>query len=213
MEETLRKLQDATYAGNMVEAECLAREALSCGMDPLKVIEEGMKPGLLRIGDDFEAGVLFLPELISAGDAALAVGDIIEEVLADAKEIIQYKGTFAIGTVKGDVHTIGKSIVATMMRVNGFKVMDLGVDVSPEEFLEVADQVEAIGLSCLISLSTRSMEETIMKVKSKYPDVVIIIGGAALDPARAKSFGVLYGADAASAPRIVEENLERRKRL
>jgi 5-methyltetrahydrofolate--homocysteine methyltransferase len=210
MEGILKKLQDAMYAGNKIEVERLAREALSGGIEPLKVLEEGMRPGLSRVGDAFEAGDLFLPELVGAGDAALAVSNIIEEALGEGEEIPR-KGTIAVGTVKGDIHSIGKGMVITMMRVNGFKVIDLGVDVSPEEFLEVADKVEAIGLSSLISLSTKSMEETIKKVSSKYPDVVIIIGGAAVDPALAKAFGVLYGADAASAPRIVEENLKQRE--
>lgn len=209
MEEILKKLQDSMYEGNKVESERLAREALSSGIEPLKVIEEGMKPGLTRVGDAFETGDLFLPELVGAGDASLAVSNIIEEALGKGQEI-PHKGTFAIGTVKGDIHTIGKGLVTTMMRANGFKVIDLGVDVSPEEFLEVADKVEAIGLSSLLSLSTKSMEETIKRVSPKYPDVVIIIGGAAVDPALAKAFGVLYGADAASAPGIVEENLRRR---
>lgn len=210
MEGILKKLQDAMYAGNKIEVVRLAREALSGGIEPLKVLDEGMRPGLSRVGDAFEAGDVFLPELVGAGDAALAVSNIIEEALGEGEEIPR-KGTIAVGTVKGDIHTIGKGMVITMMRVNGFKVMDLGVDVSPEEFLEVADKVEAIGLSSLISLSTRNMEETIKKVSSKYPNVVIIIGGAAVDPALAKAFGVLYGADAASAPGIVEENLQRRE--
>ncbi len=209
MEGILKKLQDAMYAGNKIEVERLAREALSGGVEPLKVLDEGMRPGLSRVGDAFEAGDLFLPELVGAGDAALAVSNIIEEALGEGEEIPR-KGTIAVGTVKGDIHSIGKGMVTTMMRVNGFKVIDLGVDVSPEEFLEVADKVEAIGLSSLISLSTKSMGETIKRVSAKYPDVVIIIGGAAVDPALAKAFGVLYGADAASAPGIVEENLKRR---
>ena len=210
MEGILKKLQDAMYAGNKIEVERLAREALSGGIEPLKVLEEGMRPGLSRVGDAFEAGDLFLPELVGAGDAALVVSNVIEEALGEGEEIPR-KGTIAVGTVKGDIHSIGKGMVITMMRVNGFKVIDLGVDVSPEEFLEVADKVEAIGLSSLISLSTKSMEETIKKVSPKYPDVVIIIGGAAADPELAKAFGVLYGPDAASAPKIVEENLRKRR--
>lgn len=211
MEETLKKLQDSIYEGDRVESEKLAQGALSSGIEPLKVIEEGMKPGLARVGDAYETGELFLPELVGAGDAAVAVGNIVEEALGAGEEV-PTKGTFAIGTVKGDIHSIGQSIVSTMMKVNGFKVIDLGVDVSPEEFLEVANNgVDAIGLSALLSLSTRSMKETIEKVSAKYPDVVIIIGGATADPALAKAFGVLFGPDAASAPRILEENLKQRR--
>ena len=210
MEEILKKLQDSIYEGNKVESEKLAQEALSGGIEPLKVINEGMKPGLTRVGDAYETGELFLPELVGAGDAALAVSNVVEGTLSAGKEV-PTKGTVAIGTVKGDIHSIGKNLVITMMKVNGFKLIDLGVDVSPEEFLEVADKVEAMGLSGLLTLSTKSMEETIKRVLARYPDVIIIIGGAAVDSALAEAFGVLYGPDAASAPKMIEENLKQRR--
>lgn len=206
MEEILKKIQDAMYKGDKVEVERLTQEALSARLDPLKIIEEGMRPGLIRVGEAFEVGELFLPELVGAGDAALAVSDLVIEALGEGEEI-PCKGRIAIGTVKGDIHSIGKGMVSTMMRVNGFEVIDLGVDVSPEEFSQVADQVDAVGLSSLISLSTKNMEETIKQLKAKYSNIIIIIGGAAVDPALAKAFDVLYGADAASAPRIVAEQL------
>lgn len=209
MEEILKKLQDSIYEGDQIESEKLAQEVLSSGIEPLRIIEEGMNPSLAHVGNDFEAGELFLPELVCAGNAALAVSNVVERAVGAEKEI-PTKGTIAIGTVKGDIHTIGKNLVCTMMKVNGFKVIDLGADVSPEEFLGVADKVGAIGLSGLLSLSTRSMEETIKKVSAKYPDVTIMIGGAAADPALAESFGVLYGPDAASASRILGENLNER---
>lgn len=208
MEDILKRLQDALYEGRKNDAERLTREALSDGIEPLKVIEEGLRAGLSRVGEDFEVGDFFLPELVSAGEAALGISNIVEEALGEGKANPD-KGTFAIGSAKGDIHTIGKSMVTTMMRVNGFKVIDLGVDVSPEEFLEVADKVDAIGISSLISISTRSMEETIKKLSQNYPEVVVIIGGAAVNPVLAKTFGVLYGADATSAPKIVEEKLTR----
>ena len=209
MEELLKKIQAAMYTGNKTKVEKMAREALSAGIDPLKIIEEGMRPGLSRVGNAFDVGELFLPELVGAGEAALAVSDLVVEALGEGEEIPR-KGTIAMGTVKGDIHTIGKSMVTTMMRVDGFDVIDLGVDVSPEEFLAVAHKVEAIGLSSLISLSTKYMEETIRKVSDEYPNVTIIIGGAAVDNELASAFGVLYGADAASAPGIVEEKLNKR---
>jgi 5-methyltetrahydrofolate--homocysteine methyltransferase len=209
MEETIRELQNALYAGDKAKAAKITKQALAGGMAPLKLIEEGMRPGLTRVGEAFELGELFLPELVGAGDAALAVSDLIADALEEGEEI-PLVGTVAVGTVKGDIHSIGKGMVTTMMRVNGFDVIDLGVDVSPEEFLAVASQVDAIGLSSLISLSTKSMEETIRQLKAKSNDTVIIIGGAAVDPTLAKTFGVLYGADAASAPSIVAENINKR---
>ena len=210
MMNILLKLQDALYEGRKNDVEMLTREALLGGIDPLMIIEDGLRAGLSRVGDDYEVGEIFLPELVSAGEAALGISKLVEEVLGEGKAHLK-KGTFAIGSAKGDIHSIGKSMVTTMMRVNGFNVIDLGVDVSPGEFLEVADKVDAVGISSLISISTRSMEETIQKLSKYYPEVVVIIGGAAVDPALAKAFGVLYGADAASTPRIVEEKLSERK--
>jgi len=210
IKEILGKLQDSIYAGNIVESEKLAQDALSSGVEPLKVIEEGMRPGLARVGDNFKAGELFLPELVCAGDAALAVGNLVERALSAGEEM-PTKGIFAIGTVKGDVHSIGKSLVCTMMKLNGFKVIDLGVDVSFEKFLEAASNVDAIGLSGVLTPSLSNMEETINEVLAKYTDMIIIIGGAAVTPELAKTFGVLYGADAASAPEIVEGNLKHRR--
>lgn len=211
MTEILKKLEDSIYEFDKVESEKLTREAISIGIEPLKIIEEGMKPGLARVGSAFEDGEFFLPELIGAGEAAAAVGIVIDEMLGTGAPVA-IKGTCAIGTVKGDIHCIGKNIVITMMRASGFRVLDLGIDVSPEDFLEAAAKVDAIGLSGLLSLATKSMEETIEKVLAKYPDTVIIIGGAAVDPALAEAFGVLFGPDAASAPKIVEAELDRRRK-
>jgi 5-methyltetrahydrofolate--homocysteine methyltransferase len=210
MEEMLKKLQDSIYEGDKASAEKLAQEVLASGIKPLKVLDEGMRPALARVGHDYENGTLYLPDLIGAGDAALAVGNVIEGALSAGEEIPR-KGTCAIGTVKGDIHSIGKNLVSVMMKVNGFEVIDLGIDVSTERFLEVANKVDVIGLSSLLTLSMKAMEETIKQVLAKYPDLVIIIGGAAADPVLAEAFGVLYGPDAASAPIIVEETLKQRR--
>jgi len=206
MEDILQSLQNAIFDGNKSNSESLARQALSSGIPPLKIISHGLQPSLARIGDAFESNEIFLPELVCSGEASLTVSNVVEQALSSGEKI-PTKGSIAIGTVKGDIHSIGKSLVTTMMKVNGFKVLDLGVDVSPEEFLDAAGDVQAVGLSGLLSLSTRAMEETIKQVSAKFPNVLIIIGGAAVDPALAKAFGVLYGTDAASAPRIVEANL------
>ena len=207
MEDILQSLQNAIFDGNKSNSESLTRQALSSGIPPLKIISDGLQPSLLRIGDAFESNEIFLPELVCSGEASLTVSNVVEQALSSGEKI-PTKGSIAIGTVKGDIHSIGKSLVTTMMKVNGFKVLDLGVDVSPEEFLDAAGDVQAVGLSGLLSLSTRAMEETIKQVSAKFPNVLIIIGGAAVDPALAKAFGVLYGPDAASAPRIVEANLK-----
>ena len=208
MEDVFKKIETAIYACNKAEAERLTRDAISSGIEPLRIIEEGMKPGIQKVGDDFENEILFLPELVGAGETAVVVTDIVEEALTGSSNV-PVKGTFAIGTVKGDIHSIGKNLASTMMKVSGFKVTDLGVDVSPEEFMEAAESADAIGLSGLLTLSLRFMEETAKQIAAKFPEKVIIIGGAATDPALADTFGVFYGPDAASAPKIVEKHMKK----
>ena len=137
MEELLKKIQAAMYTGNKTKVEKMAREALSAGIDPLKIIEEGMRPGLSRVGNAFDVGELFLPELVGAGEAALAVSDLVVEALGEGEEIPR-KGTIAMGTVKGDVHDIGKNLVKLML----LKLATLSTKVefefvlNPSEFFE-----------------------------------------------------------------------------
>jgi 5-methyltetrahydrofolate--homocysteine methyltransferase len=173
-------------------------------VNPLDIIEKGLRPSLDYLGKEFEEYRVALPELVVAGDIATEMGRLVEEALLEGQEI-PMKGSIAIGTVKGDIHSIGKNIVGVMMKAYGFKVIDLGADVSPEEFMEVASEVDALGLSGLLTLATRSMKETVAKVVEKYPEKIIIAGGAAMDTDLADRIGVHYGPDAASGVRILEK--------
>ena len=204
MEKILTELRGVIYDGDDEKANELARQALDQGIDPMRLINEAMKPALDKVGEAYDAGEFALPEIVCCGDAALAVGDLVDKALGAGKGMVT-KGTFAVGTVKGDIHSIGKSVVATMMKVSGYKVIDLGVDVSPEEFLEAAENgADIIGMSGLVSLSIKSMEASCKLIQEKYPETRIILGGAAIDPSVAKVFGVMYGSDAASCPKILQ---------
>jgi 5-methyltetrahydrofolate--homocysteine methyltransferase len=204
--EVLDQLKDAIIGLQREEAAKLTKEAIAAGIDPVKVVEKGLRPSLDEIGEAFEATKIFLPELVAAGKIAGEVGDIVEAELAGDKEVPS-KGTIALGTVKGDIHSIGKNIVAVMMKAFGFKVVDLGVDVSPEEFLEVVEGVDVVAMSGLLTTATKSMRTTIEQVAEKYSDKVVITGGAAMNPELAKALGVLYGPDAASGVRMLDDAL------
>lgn len=204
--EVLDQLKDAIIGLQREEAAKLTKEAIAAGIDPVMVIEKGLRPSLDEIGEAFEATKIFLPELVAAGKIAGEVGDIVEAELAGDKEVPS-KGTIALGTVKGDIHSIGKNIVAVMMKAFGFKVVDLGVDVSPEEFLEVVEGVDVVAMSGLLTTATKSMRTTIEQVAEKYSDKVVITGGAAMNPELAKALGVLYGPDAASGVRMLDDAL------
>jgi len=207
MEMILKKLQDAVYEGDEIESENLAREALSGNIAPQVVVDEGLRPALARLGDEFEKGEIALPELVFAGDAAVKVTKIIEKALS-AGEKLNIKGIFAIGTIQGDIHAIGKDLVSAMMRAAGFQVIDLGVDVSLDEFMAVIDKVDAVGISSFISLSISHVEETVKQLKNRNKNLKVIIGGAAVTPNLAEKWGVLFGIDAFSAARIIDEALK-----
>jgi methanogenic corrinoid protein MtbC1 len=210
MKDILERLRESIYEGDEIESEKLAREALSKGIAAQKIVEEGLRPGLTRLGEEYESGEVALPELALAGDAALVVTQTLEEALKEGEEI-PVEGTIAVGTVQGDIHSIGKSLVVAMMRAVGYRAIDLGVDVGPEEFLEAASKVDVIGLSTFISISIAYIENTVQQITSTYPDVAVIIGGAAATPALAEKLGVLYAADAFETSKVIEEELKGRR--
>ena len=205
--EILVQLREAIVGLKGDEAAKLAKEAIKSGIDPVKVVEQGLRPSLDEIGVAFEANKIFLPELVAAGKIAGVVGDIVEAELKGDKDVLT-KGTIALGTVKGDIHSIGKNIVAVMMKAFGFKVVDLGVDVTPEEFLEKAPDVDVIAMSGLLTTATKSMRATIEQLSEKNSDKLVITGGAAMNPELAKALGVMYGPDAASGVRMLDEALK-----
>ena len=204
--DKLDHLKEAIIALNGDEAVKLTNEAIEAGVQPLEIIENGLRPSLEKLGKDFEVGNIFLPELVAAGKIATQVGDIVEAEMVGGADSIS-RGTIALGSVKGDIHSIGKNIVGVLMKAAGFKVIDLGVDVEPEEFLEIIQDVEVVALSGLLTTATRSMREIIEKVKENHPDKIVITGGAAMNPELASALGVLYGSDASGGVRLLNEAL------
>jgi len=182
------------------------REELERGTDPLEVLGE-LQRGMAVVGERFEAGEYFLPDLIMSGEIFKGAVALIEPHLAGRET--ESKGTIVMGTVKGDVHDIGKNIVITMLRCNGYQVHDLGVDQPPQAFVEMALNTGAplVGLSGLLTIAFDSMKETVQAfAEAGLRDrVKIIIGGGPVNQAVVEYTGADgWGRDPGEALRLAE---------
>ena len=150
--ELLAAATEAIVATDEDQAKALARQAVEMGLDPIKVINEGFSLGMRKVGDLFERGQMFLPEVIIASEAMVASVAILEENLPQEQKD-KKAGIAVLGTIEGDVHDIGKGIVATLLRVYGFEVHDLGRDVPLTTFVEKAKETHAniVGTSALMT--------------------------------------------------------------
>ncbi len=179
---------------------------------PLEIIEN-LKEGLAKVGDLFEKGDYFLSDLIFAADMFQQANALIEpHIIKDVKEI---KGKVVIGTVEGDYHDIGKNIIITLLKSNGYIVEDLGKDVSPEKFLKTVQKVQPdiLGMSGLLTASYEPMKRTIELVKKEYEgDLIIIVGGAPINDQWIKEVGADYGTNnAAVGIKLINQALQKVK--
>lgn len=186
---------ETTWGGNMVDFEALTQavirgdndaafdlteKALAENVPARQILEQGLIPGLRSVGDLFESGEYFLPELIVAGDAVSQALERLEPILALADT--PFMGNYLIGTVKGDIHDLGKNIVIMMLKGNGWKVSDLGVDITPEAFCKAVEEgdYQIVGLSCLLTMTMPYAEKTISLLSDSglRDKVKVMVGGA-----------------------------------
>jgi 5-methyltetrahydrofolate--homocysteine methyltransferase len=196
----LNKMQDALIAGKKAEVEALVDQALAAGIPAGTILNEGLIPGMARLGVQFKANEVFIPEVLVAARAMNAGLAKLEPHLAKAG--VKPRGVVVIGTVKGDLHDIGKNLVAMMLRGNGYKIVDLGVDVAPEKYLEAAkaNQANVIALSALLTTTMVQMKTVIEAVEKAGLKVPIVIGGAPVTKDYADQIHASgYAPDAASA--------------
>ena len=196
--------------GNMSAVEDAATAALSEGLSAAELLNEAMIPAMAEVGRLFEANEYYVPEMLIAARAMKAGLAILRPQLA--AEDVEPKGKVALGTVKGDLHDIGKNLVAIMIEGAGFEIVDLGVDVSPEVFVKAVQeqQVDAIGLSALLTTTMPSMKSTIEALQEAgvRDKVKILIGGAPLTQRYADEIGADgYGRDAAAAANLLKDLL------
>jgi len=160
----------------------------------MKVIDEYLIPALDHVGDKFEKGQLFLPQLLNAAAAASEAFEVIKSRIADKGTETVSKGKIILATVKGDIHDIGKNIVRVILENYGYTVIDLGKDVDPAEIVETAirENVKLVGLSALMTTTLGSMEDTIKALRASGHDCSIMVGGAVLTEDYAKQMGADY---------------------
>jgi 5-methyltetrahydrofolate--homocysteine methyltransferase len=208
-EENLSQLRDAIIELDSQKAEDAARKGLEAGLEPLDMINNGIRSALDVLGERFSAGDLFLPELVLSAKAADAAVAILEPELLKQGGSDDKLGKILIATVKGDIHDIGKNIVTLLMKSAGFDVVDIGVDKTVEEIVNAAkdNEVGVIGLSALLTTTMPQMQEFIEHLQeSGFRDQYkVIIGGAPVTQDYCDQIGADgYGADATRAVEITK---------
>ncbi|HEX30270.1 TPA: cobalamin-binding protein [Candidatus Poribacteria bacterium] len=198
----LNALAEAIINGRKEEAEQITKQALDEGLSPAEVLNEGLIKGMSVVGEKFKNNEFYVPEVLIAARAMKSAIEILRPLLSESG--VEPVGKVAIGTVKGDLHDIGKNLVAMMLEGGGFQVIDLGIDVGPEKFIQaVSDQeVQIVAMSALLTTTMPSMKVTIdaLKEAGLRDKVKILIGGAPVTQAYADEIGADgYARDAASA--------------
>jgi 5-methyltetrahydrofolate--homocysteine methyltransferase len=185
----LAGLAEAIIKGDMAGATQLTTEALGEGVAPKSVLDDGLIAGMSVIGGRFKRGEVFIPEVLIAARAMKSAMTILEPELAKAG--VQPVGRFVVGTVKGDLHDIGKNLVAMMMKGAGFEVIDLGVDVAPETFVEQvkAHNADMVGMSALLTTTMPAMEQAVKALKDSGVPVKVLVGGAPVTQEYADKIG------------------------
>lgn len=180
---------------------------ISSKTEPVLIIEEHIVPSLKAIGQLYETGQIFLPQLIRAAETAATAFAEVKEILSDKAEIMLKKGTIALATVRGDVHDIGKNLVKVVLESYGYTVIDLGKDTHPKNVSDtvVKNDIKLVGLSALMTTTLPAMEQTIKLVRSASPQCAIMVGGAVLNEQYAKKIGAdYYCKDALSGVKVAE---------
>ncbi len=203
-EELFKNMAQAVIDGDDEAAAVLAQQALDQGIDPLEAINKGFTPGMDTVGELYSTGEYFLPDLILGGEAMKAALAVLEPALKAAGQARRVLGKVVLGTVKGDIHEIGKSLVGSMLSANGFEVYDLGIDVESSEFVAQVQEHKAdiLGLSALLTTTMLHQREVIdLLVEAGIRDQVkVMVGGCPVTPAWAEEIGADgFAEDAAGA--------------
>jgi len=201
----LQALSDSIIKGDQKTAMDITKAALDEGIAPGTILADGLIAGMNVIGVRFKANEVYIPEVLIAARAMKMAMEILEPKLVEAG--VEPIGTAMIGTVQGDLHDIGKNLVVMMLKGAGFQVTDIGVDVTPEIFVEKAKECGAqiVGLSALLTTTMPAMERTIQAFRDAGMDIKTMIGGAPVTQAYADKIGADgYAADAATAVDIAK---------
>jgi corrinoid protein of di/trimethylamine methyltransferase len=207
--DVLRQLTQAVDEGDRAGAAALARQALEAGIPAQDILNDGLLPGMRVVGDKFAEGEYFLPDMLVAAASMKAAMAVLDPALKASETPMAARSRIVIGTVRGDIHEIGKSLVATLLGANGFEVIDLGVDVPAERFVETvaASGAALVGLSALLT-TTMGAQKTVIEALSAAglrDRVKIMVGGAPVTEKWATEIGADgYAGDAVSAVALAQ---------
>jgi corrinoid protein of di/trimethylamine methyltransferase len=207
MDNILSQISAALIEGENEKTVDLVKQALEAGHEPLEIINQGLVPGMDIVGEKFSEGEYFLPHLIISASAMQEAVEILQPELRARQQEVATVGKIVLGTVYGDIHEIGKSLVGTMLSVHGFQVYDLGVDVSPEKFVAKLRETGAslLGLSALLTTTMRGQQEVIEALQAAgiRQNVKVLVGGAPVSESWATEIGADgYAEDASGAVRL-----------
>jgi len=205
--DTTVSLKDLVIEGRTKEVIAMVEKMLKAQVNAMDIVNQYLIPGLDIVGEQFEAGDAFLPNLIYAGEAVQAAFDLIKETLSSSDQQIT-KGTILLATVDGDVHDIGKNIVKVLLENYGYTIVDLGKNMPIEQILAAikAHNIRLVGLSALMTTTVKNMGKAIQEIHKIDPKVSVMVGGAVLNPEYAQQIGAdYYGKDAKTAVDIAKE--------
>ena len=212
----LDNLAQAVIIGKKDLARDNARAVIDHNIDPLEALEQGISKGMLTVGEKFESGESYLPELIMAADVFKVAMEILKPAIEANQTDIKKSGTLLLATVKGDVHNLGKNIVATVMETHGFEVVDLGVDQPTLDIIDAAqaNQADVIGLSAVMTTTMPYQKELIdtlqeLKIREQF---IVLVGGGPINQQWADEIGADgYGETAMDAVNIATQKINAKK--
>jgi corrinoid protein of di/trimethylamine methyltransferase len=212
-EEIYARMQASIEEYDRDAAAAAAEEAVAAGLDPLVAVEKGFAEPIRKLGKAFDRMEIFLPQLVMAADAMKAGMEVLEKAMAASGGVIEKKGLVVLGTVEGDIHDIGKTVVGAMLQANGYEVHDLGVEVPASRFIEAAESAEAnvIAMSALLSTTMLFQRDVIelLRNKGQSEKYFIIVGGAPVTQAWADEIGANgFARDAVEAVKVLDNHRE-----
>lgn len=208
-EAVFKKMQDAITNFDSDAAVAAAKEAVEAGIDPAVALDKGFASTIREIGEAFERMDIFLPELVMAANAMKAGVEVLENALKARGTAVEKKGVVVLGTVEGDIHDIGKTVVGAMLSANGYEVHDLGVEVPSPRFIQAAQETHAnvIALSALLSTTMLYQRDVLEMLRNKglEEEFFVIVGGAPVTQKWAEDIGAnAYARDAIEAVRVLD---------
>lgn len=210
MSQLFEQISECVVEGQTKKVVSLVEQAISEGIAPKDIINEGLLAGMNEVGILFKEGELFVPEVLVSSKAMNAGMELLKPLLKQGD--ITRRGKVLLATVKGDLHDIGKKLVGMMLESSGYEIVDLGVDVAPEQIVEAAKEQEPdiVGMSAMLTTTMMAMKDTVENFKESglYDRIKIMVGGAPVSAKFAEEIGVNYAGDASAAVELANKLME-----